>query len=260
MEKITILSPHRDDSTFSLGLSLGFWSAASVKLQVLNFFTQSAYAPHSPAKTTQEVSALREEEDRKALALIHKDITVTSLDLLDAPLRLNLPFSQIMQEESAQKISREELYHLSQCIQQECTGSLAVAPLALGNHVDHVAVREAAVSALPSQNLAFYEDLPYATWTPAADLRGRIESVEHATGTPLEAFIVQRQDAVMRKRQIASFYQSQITTEEADNIARYAETYGNGERLWMPVGSESWTTIRLLATKSPQTATPHPPK
>lgn len=260
MEKITVLSPHRDDAGFSLGLALGLWGAASVRLQVLNFFTQSAYAPHSPAKTAEEISAVREEEDRQALAFIHNGIVETSLRLLDAPLRLHLPFSQITQESSAQRITRQELSALSQCIQQYCAGSLVLAPLGLGNHVDHTAVHRAAVNTLPPQTLAFYEDLPYATWTPPADLRTRIEAVEHTTGTHLEPFILQAQDTVERKRQIADFYRSQITAEEADNIAHYAENYDNGERIWAPVNSQSWKVIRLLATESPQTATPDLPK
>jgi LmbE family N-acetylglucosaminyl deacetylase len=256
MEKITVLSPHRDDASFSLGLALGLWSAASVRLQVLNFFTQSAYAPHSPATTVEEISATREEEDREALAFIHNGITVTSLHLLDAPLRLHLPFSQITQESSAEKITPQELSSLSQCIQQHCAGSLPIAPLGLGNHVDHIAVHRAAVNSLPSQTLAFYEDLPYAIWTSPADLQARVESVERKTGVQLMPFVVQAQNAITRKRQIASFYRSQITAEEADNIARHAQSYDNGELIWAPVTSQSWKVIRLLATESPQTATP----
>jgi LmbE family N-acetylglucosaminyl deacetylase len=260
MEKIAILSPHRDDSSFSLGLALSLWSAASIKLQVLNFFTRSAYAPHSPAATVEEISAVREEEDRKALAFIHSGIEVVSFDLLDAPLRLDLPFSQITQESSAKRISQEELRLLSWHIQQHCTGSLAIAPLGLGNHVDHIAVHKAAINSLPPQHLGFYEDLPYATWTPTADLQARIESIERAMGTRLAPLILRIQDAAKKKRQIASFYQSQITDAEADQIAAYAESYGSGERLWLPTESESWKAMALLATAPPQMAIPGPPR
>ncbi len=260
MEKIIILSPHCDDASFSLGLALSCWGVTSVPLQVLNFFTQSAYAPRSSARTTKEISAIREEEDQRALAFIHRGISVTSLGLLDAPLRLDLPFNQITQEQSAEKISAEERHQLSEQIQQHCAGSLVIAPLALGNHVDHIALYQAAVTALPAQGLAFYEDLPYATWTLAADLQARIESVQRTIGAQLEPFILRVEDAVRQKRQIANFYQSQITAEEADNIARYAENYGSGERLWMPADSESWKIIRLLAIEPLQTASPHPPR
>ena len=260
MEKITILSPHRDDAGFSLGLTLSLWGAASVKLQVLNFFTQSAYAPLSSAKTVKEISAIREEEDQRALSLVHNGIFIASLRLLDAPLRLNIPLSQITQEGSAAKVTQEELWQLSRSIQQHCADGLVVAPLGLGNHVDHIAVHRAAVDCLPAFKLAFYEDLPYAAWTPVADLQARIESVERATDTQLEPFISRMQDAVRRKRQIASFYQSQITAEEADTIARYAESYGSGERLWMPAGSESWKSTQSLAKEFPPTAISHPPR
>ncbi len=227
---------------------------------MLNFFTQSAYAPRSSAKTTEEISAIREEEDQRALAFIHRGISVTSFGLLDAPLRLDLPLGQITQEQSAEKISAEELHQLSERIQQHCTGSLVIAPLALGNHVDHIAVYKAAVNALPAHSLAFYEDLPYATWIPADALQACIESVQRTTGAPLEPFVLQTKNGVRQKRHIANFYQSQITAEEADHIARYAESYGSGERLWMPASSESWKAIRLLAIEPPQTASSHLPR
>jgi LmbE family N-acetylglucosaminyl deacetylase len=260
MEPITVLSPHRDDAGFSLGLALSAWSAASVELRVLNFFTQSAYSPHSSAETVGGVSAIREEEDQRALAFIHPRIEVISLDLLDAPLRLHIPFSQITQPESAEKISLAELEQLSRNIKQHCAGSLLVAPLSLGNHVDHVAVHYAAIQSCLPERLAFYEDLPYATWTSPEDLQSRIAFVGDKTGIPLEPLVVQMPDGVTRKRQIASFYRSQITAEEAHAIAQFSQSYGSGERLWLPIRGEAWNVIRRLATKPPQTATPGPPK
>lgn len=259
MEQITVLSPHRDDATFSLGLALSLWSAASVKLRVLNFFTQSTYAPHSSAETAEEISALREEEDKNAIASIHPQIEVCSLGLLDAPLRLRIPLSQIMQPESAKQISLEEFQELSRKIKEYCAGSLLIAPLGLGNHVDHLAVHYAAIQSCRPEHLAFYEDLPYATWTSPEDLQSRIEFAGDKTGVPLEPFIVQMPDAVTRKRQIASFYRSQITAEEAHAIAQFSQSYGSGERLWLPVRGEAWNVIRRLATEPPQTANPGPP-
>ncbi|MBV9039137.1 MAG: PIG-L family deacetylase [Acidobacteriaceae bacterium] len=243
MEKITILSPHCDDAVFSLGLTLGLWSMASLHLQVLNFFTESAYAPHAPVKTVAEISAIRKAEDERAIAFIHDGIKIISLDLLDAPLRLHLPFSQITQLQSVEQISPEELRQLSQHIQQHCLQSLAIAPLGLGNHVDHMAVQKASIACLPPQDLAFYEDLPYITWTSAFDVQIRIKSIEDSTGVGLSPLILRTQNAVAQKRQIASFYQSQITLEEADTIAGYAECYGSGERLWLPTNSERWAEV-----------------
>lgn len=260
METITVLSPHRDDSSFSVGLALCQWSAASLPLQVINFFTQSAYAPHSPAATIEEVSAIRDQEDRRALAYIHPSIEVIALDLLDAPLRLDLPFSQITQPQSSEKISAHELHGLSQSIRQHCTNSLVIAPLALGNHVDHVAVQRAALDSLLPEQLAFYEDLPYATWTSPADLQARLESIQNTTGMRLQELMVQTPTAMEQKRRIASFYQSQITAEEADAIAQFTRTHENGERLWVPAASERWKAIRLPATSTRQTAMPHPPR
>ena len=64
-----VLSPHRDDAAFSLGLAVDSWLAAGHSVSVLNFFTQSAYAPYSDVETLHAndrvsfVSAVRRRED-----------------------------------------------------------------------------------------------------------------------------------------------------------------------------------------------------
>ncbi len=57
MRKLTVLSPHRDDAAFSLFICLAKWSMfPSLKVKVLNFFTESAYAPYSSASDAISVS------------------------------------------------------------------------------------------------------------------------------------------------------------------------------------------------------------
>ena len=67
--KIVVISPHRDDAAFSLGLSIGCWLDAGHAVNVVNCFTRSAYAPYAEFEFIHSndrmarVSALRLRED-----------------------------------------------------------------------------------------------------------------------------------------------------------------------------------------------------
>ena len=99
--KILILSPHRDDAAFSLGLAIDTWLAAGHRVQVLNFFTQSLYAPYSDAESLHQndrvsfVSAVRRREDIAWNKLLRDRLEFHDLDLQDAPLRLNCDLGEL---------------------------------------------------------------------------------------------------------------------------------------------------------------------
>jgi len=117
---------------------------------------------------------------------------------------------------------------------------LVLAPLALGNHIDHQAVRCAAMSLPAAERLGFYEDLPYATWISGQRLSERVGEIQEATGVALESRVVHRHDALQSKLRIVSRYASQITGAEAETIAAYSSRYGGGERIWIPKESQLW--------------------
>jgi LmbE family N-acetylglucosaminyl deacetylase len=255
---ILILSPHRDDAAFSLSLAITHWLAAGHRVTLLNVFTRSLYAPYSDADFVHEndrlsyVSAMRLREDELFLQRITHDLPrarkqhlqMIDLNLKDAPIRLRIPLDQLSEtpvnpeDPSIEKI-RKALTRQSEAGILEAL----VVPLALGNHVDHLTVREAALplttgpNALPT---AFYEDLPYAATHPSvtADL-DHILDIANTLGEPLtptesssntpEAVA----EAIARKRHLALGYASQIDEEAADAIANFATRYHGTERLWI---------------------------
>jgi LmbE family N-acetylglucosaminyl deacetylase len=252
---LTVLSPHRDDAVFSLFLTLSNWANWPLELQVLNFFTISSYAPWSRPESMAAISAVRAREDRKAIKLTSNNIRVHSLDLLDAPQRLNIGLNEITSAEISGRLSQDELQFLAKQIVRYCGCGLVLAPLALGGHVDHLAVHKAALLGLAPHRIGFYEDLPYATWTLENEIKARIQAIAADTKTRLRAEVIRSKQPSRMKLRTAALYRSQITREQAQAIARFAYNYRGGERLWLPPHSSRWNLIRSLARALPRRAT-----
>ena len=135
-------------------------------------------------------------------------------------------------------------------------GQIALAlPLAIGDHIDHRVVHQAALEALATAAvpLAFYEDLPYAA-RPGAD--ETIEARAKATGFELAPSFTHETSAavadfVRRKHRVAEGYDSQIDNDVAWQLALFAERYGGRERLW---ANTAWRTSALKASPDTEAA------
>jgi LmbE family N-acetylglucosaminyl deacetylase len=248
MKQVTVLSPHRDDAAFSLGLALSAWSGAPVHITVLNFFTVSAYAPQVSETSIERITAIREQEDVAVLRTVNPAIVNESLGMADAPIRLHIPLNQITHPDASARVTDHDISSLAVQIKERTSGHLVLAPLSLGDHVDHIAVHRAALSAVDRASLGFYEDLPYATWTPPSNLESRLKLLSNCQGFQLCPEFVRSADAVERKYQIVRGYASQVDEAAARVIAEFARTYESGaERIWTPESSEEWQELLLLA-------------
>jgi LmbE family N-acetylglucosaminyl deacetylase len=231
-----VLSPHRDDAVFSLALTLTRGASRNIPLSIVNFFTRSDYAPRLSADVSvNRISAIRATEDQHVLRRISARMRLIDLDLLDAPLRRNIPaskvcFTAVCESEINLITAYPNRVHLSEFV---------FAPLGLGGHVDHVTVRETAIRSIRSSRLGFYEDLPYAMWTSERDLRRGVEDIEARTGMPLRPVIVTKPGGLIQKRDLVRGYRSQITAQETNLIARFSLKYRTGERLWLPASARS---------------------
>jgi LmbE family N-acetylglucosaminyl deacetylase len=243
MHAVTILSPHRDDAVFSLGLSLLEWRKLPLRLSIVNFFTVSSYGPRATSSDESSITRVRQAEDHRVLASIDTRIRITSLDLLDAPLRLGIPAQSVCSQEMPPAQTKVDLEALTSKLRKYFHEGLVVAPLGLGDHIDHLTVREAAIAASSGHRLGFYEDLPYATWTDGADLLKRVMGIEEASGERLKACTIRTNRAVPRKYKLAVGYNSQIDRAGAYTIARFSINYGGGERIWIPKHRRAWRTL-----------------
>ena len=244
MLELTILSPHRDDAAFSLSVALLQWCRQPVKLRVVNFFSKSEYGPRALPVQRSTISESRKREDHSALGLIDPGIRITTFGLLDAPLRFGVSASAVCRPETADLQGVDEIQYLASQIRKYFVHGLVLAPLALGGHVDHLAVNQAALASCRNHQLGFYEDLPYATWTPEASLRERVSFAEERARVTLKSYVIGSHDRAMPKKlRVISRYRTQISREEGVAIARFAFKYGGGERIWIPSHSTRWRPL-----------------
>lgn len=251
------MSPHRDDAAFSLGLAVETWLRAGHRVDILNCFTQSEYAPYSDVDSLHGndrrsfASAVRRREDIAWNKLAGGGLKITDLDLLDAPLRLACTVDDVLTVEirPGDRAVTRIAGALRKLAEKAEPGQLALAlPLALGGHIDHRVVHQAALDTLgeASVAVAFYEDLPYAARPGMVET---IEACAEGTGFRLQNSFAQEPstavpDTLRRKHRIAECYDSQIDTEVASQIASFAERYHGRERMW---ANPAWLASPLNA-------------
>ncbi len=236
--KITVLSPHRDDAAFSIGLAIGTWIGAGHTVDVVNCFTKSRYSPFGDLEFVHAndlqsyVTALRHREDLRWSRKYRPPVSLADLNLRDAPQRLQCKVDEVCSVPP--KADDASLLRIRRAFEKTVKGALIV-PLGLGNHVDHLTARLAVQDGWPETlPLAFYEDLPYAARPGVADgIEERAASV--AAGlTP--GYVCEPGDvkeATVRKRDLALCYDSQIDSEVMEQIAQFCDRYKGRERLWM---------------------------
>ena len=116
-------------------------------------------------------------------------------------------------------------------------------PLALGEHVDNLTVREAVLPVTAELPSAFYEDLPYAATHPSAatDLQALREETGGRWHEELRPVLNQGADlGEAWKRRLILGYASQIDDDEAARVGEFAARYEGGERLW---ANQRWMEI-----------------
>jgi len=112
-----------------------------------------------------------------------------------------------------------------------------IAPLTLGNHVDHTLTRQAAEAAFGVPQLWYYEDYPYA------QKAGALEQVIAANREGWAATTVAlSEEALVAKIAAIKAFQSQLSTffRDDDDLATQVRTFNTqvgGERLWRRTGA-----------------------
>jgi adhesin HecA-like repeat protein len=170
---------------------------------------------------------------------LKSNLHMVDLNLKDAPIRLRIPLEDLsdtpvnLADHAIEKI-RKALTKQSEAGAMEAL----VLPAALGNHVDHLTVREAAMPFTATIPIAFYEDLPYAATYPSAatDLESQREAATNRND-PLSPIIFQFESAIERKHKLVLGYASQIDNDAGTLISNFATRYNGGERLW---ANQAW--------------------
>jgi LmbE family N-acetylglucosaminyl deacetylase len=235
--RITVLSPHRDDAAFSIGLGIATWLEAGHQVEVVNCFTESEYGPFCGRSAQQadrraQVTAMRRQEDVCWIRSYSHPVELIDLKLTDAPERLPCRVDEVCMRTVDSK--DEALLAIREALEDRAPQSLLL-PLGIGRHVDHLTARTAAQNGWPSSlPMAFYEDLPYAARAgAAADIEPMAKNVGDALQPAFAGAMTDSTTAKQRKCRLALCYKSQIDSEVTQQIAGFCERYAGRERLWV---------------------------
>ena len=264
---INIISPHYDDAALSLALCIGHWIEAGAEIRVINCFTRTSHAPFSgehgririalrsmglgrlrrfllhrglqsvaaapktdPEKV-EKISALRSREDAAFSKFYGTALTSINLGRSDAPLRKQLSVSFVCRPLAFDAEDHAEVAALGEQLREIVATGLVLAPLALGDHLDHRIARQAAAAVVGADRLAFYEELPYAAGVAGDLLTAKLHELETLVGSgdPLARITPAAAGRVEEKGTVISAYRSQFSRRELGEIAKLG---GGAERVW----------------------------
>jgi len=170
-----VLSPHLDDAALSCADHLMQWRRAGERIVVVTVFSSFRSERPSPHLSTvlsalglgsvDEYERLRNTEDAEAMTLLGVDRRL--LGFVDAGCRaqrgepLYPEIADLLSgrpSESDTGLDRK----LRASIADLTRRARVIAPLGVGNHVDHVLVRDAARATVAPERLRYYVDFPYA--------------------------------------------------------------------------------------------------
>ena len=203
---ICIVSPHLDDAALSCADHALSWRAAGEDVLVVNVFTAAGTSSElsslmrtvlqaSGIDDAQEFVALRQREDLKCMAAL--GLRWRHLGFTDAGFRgATTPDFPTLAALRTGRLAKRELdivEAVSAALRSLGEVTLAVSPLGIGRHVDHLIARAACERVFETGRLAFYADMPYArapwrwSWADLRQLIGTRRSIKPMTPTKREA-------------------------------------------------------------------------
>jgi len=229
---LLVVSPHRDDAAFSVGLTIRRWLACGWPVKIINCYTISEYAPHRSELNRAAVSDLRRAEDLAFAQHLGDGIEFVDLNLLDAPLRLCCPVDEVCNRALAPDRVRVEIELLGDHLRRIVNRGVLLIPLSVGNHVDHIIARQTCIRLADLCSLAFYEDLPYSALAGPEGVAEARLATETLLGRSLQSIVIASGDASVKKMEVVKLYPSQVTESEVEQIKGYT-AYTGGERIWL---------------------------
>jgi LmbE family N-acetylglucosaminyl deacetylase len=233
-----ILSPHLDDAALSCGGRM----LGDQSVLVVDVFNKSAWwrFPHTVADADR-IQACRNVEEAMISRL--SGAVIKMLDLPEALLRGHAMadlFTATPGARDAEVTAR--IQDAVATLAREYPLAHWFLPLAIGGHIDHLIVRDAATKALAGAqvkptHLHFYEDLPYA-----AKLGPEADFATHIPGRTLREESLDIEEQLPWKLELLRAYWSQFRLGEFAELGRYARAVGGSEAAeitWTPNGDPS---------------------
>ncbi|WP_117161172.1 PIG-L deacetylase family protein [Paraliobacillus sp. X-1268] len=171
-KSVLIMSPHIDDAFLSLGGTIHLLSSKGVDIKVVNVFSKTNFSI-KPSMT--DIQRIRRNEEMLNANLVrnissNNNIDVEFLGIPDAVMRghkvndvLDYPRGNTHMEEYSLKT---ELVSIIKNLIKTNKKSTIFIPLGIGNHIDHVILRDAFFESMPTgynkQVILGYEEQPYS--------------------------------------------------------------------------------------------------
>ena len=225
---VVIVSPHADDAAYSIG-GLIQKSIFRSPVHIVTLFGRSNYLRRSGFDNEPDtVSRLRYREDMSFAARV--GAALTYLDFPEAALRIRSKSEGIFATDVKEPAPPNVQTTLDELF-DEIRPRGVFAPLAIGQHRDHLIARDLAAGQATRAQLPlfYYEDLPYAAALTRPQLRAHTQSVDarlRAVNVPVE---------LAAKLNGLTLYRSQIGTEELQIVSEYARRWRLDqavERIW----------------------------
>ena len=232
--KCIALSPHIDDVAFSLGAAL--LNNRFRNMILITVFSISNCTVSDDNFDSTRISEIRAREDQAFFDFIGTKIKRVYLDRLDAPLRLNISDSSVFTTVFP-KSDNKEIALIIECTEKLLSSNaLLLAPLGLGNHIDHLIVHSAACLLMDAGfPVAFYEELPYAGRMNLSEIENRVKMLQGTRNIKLVDCLLQSKFNIAMKIKGISVYRSQIDKDTIKCIVKHNKKFSNKyvvERLW----------------------------
>lgn len=218
MMRVLCISAHPDDLALSIGgLLVRFVRKAAVS--AVTVFGQTGWALRDFDLAGRSIAAVRRAEEESFFEAA--GIAGQILAFPDAAVRGHSDVSELRPDPHRAHMTALVVAELVR-IAREVRPLLTLAPAAIGNHVDHVAVRDAAIRLRSlCGTLVFYEDLPYAIGRLVAPPPPALRATLGGAVLPRTVCI-----SPPHKRRLLALYASQLTEYDMHAVNRHAGLRG----------------------------------
>ena len=215
---MVVLSPHSDDAAFSLAAVMDSFAKAGASIDLVTCFSCSCYSRHLGTKSEREVTARRKLEDSRFARLVGGKCFTHWLDQPDSELR-GTPLGETLRQH---ELNSRELSILDSMLETIAPlifpEILLLAPMAVGNHIDHQIVYRLGAKLVQLKKCwtCFYEEIPYklfSRWN-AADATEKLRQL-NVSALPYQLLF---EDCYGLKERASGCYDSQVTRHEVESL------------------------------------------
>ncbi len=227
------ISPHPDDVAFSCFGAIRTTEAASEVAVLITVFSESDWTAQTgfAPQLRHNIAALRRKEDAAFAARFR--CRQIDLCLPDSSVRGYTEQERYTGQPRFDPIAETLAEKLRDVVVEIGAIDRVFLPLGLGNHVDHLLVRNLGQRVFwNAPSLFFYEDLPYASRIEADQISAVVDSL----GIHLRPTIEDLSELWAEKSDAVRIYHSQLGPSTLERIASHARRIspsgGMAERYW----------------------------